>query len=335
MNTVRRSFTLVVLALLFGPVVVLAQDGSWESYTYTGEVQSMAEDGPYLWLATRGGVVRFTKATGERIAYTRTNSELVDNRINDLALDSSGNVWLAYSGGFAFFDRSFTLTRMTLSMPARSLVTGRDGTVWGGIGTEGKVYKWTNGKQGGVADQKVKGMNDVTNLTLDAAGRVWGKFWGGRPLGLLADTGWVLTAPDALHTGNVVISTICPDTGNAVLVGGSNCLVRYDGVTASPVLPEPMASGDPTIWFVCKDHRGRIWIVRRREIGVLDNGVWTIHNFDSLGISIYEQAFAMLIDSDDIVWLGTNQGLIAFDGTTARHYKTTVNGLLSGSSKVL
>ena len=76
-----------------------AREGSWR---YVGPDQGLTVDGirdvavvdngATIWLATQNGLVSYNN--GEATLYTTDNSELVDNRIEAIAADGAGAIWL-------------------------------------------------------------------------------------------------------------------------------------------------------------------------------------------------------------------------------------------------
>src|SRR5437773_12562668 len=76
----------------------------WINYTNGQLVHAFAEDHIYLWIGTEGGLVKFNKVTNEKIFFNCSNSGLPSNRINALAFDTNGNLWIGTDRGVAIFN---------------------------------------------------------------------------------------------------------------------------------------------------------------------------------------------------------------------------------------
>ncbi len=100
-----RAFKIFSLILLFISNFSLSQTKEWIVYTSGNYISSLAEEGNYLWVGTRGGgLVKLDKTTGEFIVYDKLNSGLPDNDVYGIAVDGQGNKWIGtYGGGLALY----------------------------------------------------------------------------------------------------------------------------------------------------------------------------------------------------------------------------------------
>lgn len=88
---------LVLLVLFANPVI--SGNGSWKSYTNTSFVHDLATDGTSIYLATQGGLCRFSPAE-EKYLDTYTNTEgLPVNQCRNLAFDRDTTLWIGTTGG--------------------------------------------------------------------------------------------------------------------------------------------------------------------------------------------------------------------------------------------
>ncbi|MBN2536721.1 hypothetical protein JXB37_00430 [candidate division WOR-3 bacterium] len=118
------------MSVLLLVAVMLGGAGSWQSFTNTNFINDIARQGDRLALATNGGVVVLDQ---ERLVVEQTvvNTDgLPANRCLAIALDDSGNVWVATDGGglgVVSFDGEFVGSYRPNDMPARLFDLAWDG----------------------------------------------------------------------------------------------------------------------------------------------------------------------------------------------------------------
>ena len=83
--------------------ISLDNKSNWTDYTDGNTVFDVFIKGNDLWAATESGVVDWNIATGTYKKYT-TLDGLIDNYVDGITQDKSGNVWFATSGGVSRFD---------------------------------------------------------------------------------------------------------------------------------------------------------------------------------------------------------------------------------------
>lgn|GEM_PF-1680365 len=332
MNRSFRLFIIIVAAALT-TLAARAQNGEWLNYTFTGNVTSLADAGGHLWVGTTNGLVRLTKATGERVVYTKANSDMVDNRINDVAIDSSGRIWAAIGTlsntsvptAFAVFDGTSWQSYGVTYSAATSVAAGPDGTMWCSTTSLGRIYRLNGGEKVSVFPTANYTQNQAGNLTVDSRGRLWATFGWNAGLGLLSDTGWRMISPREFGFDQGRFASIAADADGAVLVGMPQGLVRYNGMTATQILPSTSGPTDHNVLAVYRDSRKRIWVLTPSELAVLDGDAWTVHR--RTDIRLGNRLTALIVDDDGVAWLGSENGLARFDGVATTFHETTVTGL--------
>ena len=76
------------------------QNPEWINYTNGGAITVVEVEGNFIWVGTsHGGVVKIDKSNGTTTFYNKTNSGLPDNDVSCIAIDGSGNKWIATWGG--------------------------------------------------------------------------------------------------------------------------------------------------------------------------------------------------------------------------------------------
>lgn len=91
---------------LEGSEAIAAQSsGTWRSYTNGNYVKSLVVENEYVWAATEGGVVHWSRNDGSYVKYTTQNSGLADNCVWAVAIDGAGHKWFGtWGGGVSEFD---------------------------------------------------------------------------------------------------------------------------------------------------------------------------------------------------------------------------------------
>ncbi len=107
--------TFLWISLIIISVNWINGDNEWQSYTNTNFINDITGKDKYLYCATRGGLVVFSR-TDELFVEYYTNAEgLPSNRINCLAFDKWQKLWLGTNNGIAIFDpNSKEITRYPL-----------------------------------------------------------------------------------------------------------------------------------------------------------------------------------------------------------------------------
>ncbi|MCG6961599.1 hypothetical protein LJE82_17050, partial [bacterium BMS3Abin03] len=78
---------IIILFLLFN-VGITAQAPDWINYTGGDEIMALAEEGDYIWVGTFGGLVKLNKKNNDAIFFNSCNSELPNNIIRAIYIDS-------------------------------------------------------------------------------------------------------------------------------------------------------------------------------------------------------------------------------------------------------
>lgn len=87
-------------------MIVAVSSAQWQSYTNTNFINDIIGKGNYLYCATRGGLVIFSRTDELFVEYYTNADGLPSNRINCLAFDKWEKIWLGTNNGIAVFDPS-------------------------------------------------------------------------------------------------------------------------------------------------------------------------------------------------------------------------------------
>jgi ligand-binding sensor domain-containing protein/signal transduction histidine kinase len=262
----------------------------------------------YLWLGTRGGLVRF-----DGVRFTVFDKEntpaLGDNDIRALLEDRDGSLWIgAYSGGLTRLKNGrFTQYTSEDGLPhdqIRSLLQDREGSLW--IGTYGGgVSRYKDGKftayttEDGLADNKVR------PLLEDREGSLWiGTYGGG--LSRYKDGKFTnYTTKDGLPAD--IVFALLEDRHGKLWVGtyGGGISRFENGKFTTYTTEDGLA--DNRVVDLLEDSRGTLWIgtyaggLTRRT----DKGFETFSSEDGLSD---DSMFSLYEDREGNLWAGTYTG---------------------------
>jgi ligand-binding sensor domain-containing protein len=238
-----------------------------------------------LWLTTPGAV-RHLDANGVQLeAFNTYNTGLPDYFVDRFSVDRQGNLWVATGeGGISRFD-------------------GQRWRNWGNHNAGSEPYPWA-------------GNEPMGGFYLDTQGRGW---MGGNGVGLWDPArGTFINFWNWQNTpvfGVTMFTHFAEDlTGTIFTATENGSVFSFDGAGWSL---EPASPGSYTSTFagIEADGRGHVFAAQPFDIWEWDGRAWTTielpypeYLFDLGGVS----AFA--IGPDDTLWIGTNDGLVRYDG---------------------
>ncbi len=233
--------TLLSLLLSCFLAALHAQSPQFIHYTPGRQINDMAKDGDFLWLATNGGLVQINTLDGEMTFNNRSNSGLPINEITSVAIGPDGTRWLG--------------TRIGLLRWQGNSITVLNPTSSGG----NPVQLWI---------QKVR---------IDGAGHAWVSFPGHNAnLARFDGQNWLVIDEEALFNGNSDFNTHPQAPGIWVLDGEENLFYRYNGSTLTThPLPDNV---DVDNWLV--DALGEVWFLSGDQLGVPQGDNWMVEEMD-------------------------------------------------------
>lgn len=267
----------------------------------------------YLWVGTRGGLVRFD---GDRFTSfdRRSTPGLESSDVRALHVDSDGVLWIGTSGGglSRYADGTFSSYRMADGLPDETVWSlasdPSDGTLW--IGTLRGLVRLRDGAMETFDHSDGLLSNDVRGLAFDSDGTLWINTYGGR-MQRRVDERFVAYAPDGPASGWAYSALVAPGGTLGGLwrgkAGGSNAQILIpDGSTFAPLNDLP-ALGSIRAFARTPD--------RRAWIGVYGDGL--IEHAPEGTSRILTQAdgltddrvTALFEDRDENLWIGTMGGL--------------------------
>ena len=293
---------------------------------------ALAPDGT-MWVATRGGVVQWDTGGSVRAVYGEEDG-LPAAGVERIVVATDGTVWAIGGGWIAYYDETWQPIEINTGELPGELTADPTGGVWA-VGGEVLFHlDRSNVEQISIPAGDWNGYDAVA---VDVAGRVWMVSGDGDHGVVVYDGGnWLeFTIADGLPShilsgiaiasdGTVWISTEARDQG--VLDPGEDPNVpaagvaSFDGQTwTTYTTADGLASNEGKI-VVASD--GTVWVVHRDPVSPWlvsaasrrDVDTWTV--FDVTG----SRRSGAIGDSDGTLWLGTDNGIVHFDGTDTTRY---------------
>lgn len=282
-------------------------------------VRAIAQDTEgMLWFGTDGGLVRYDGLRLERIALGGPSPS-----VRALAVDAKGNLWAGTDAG-AFVRRAqvFLPVPTTADHPVTAILPEASGAVHlasergtiftAAIDADRHIVVTSYGPERAPLLRRADG----EPLPLAALGRrdatlLVGTH--GRAL-LLAESGRVSEPPDPDRP--FFVNAIAGDASGRLWVGadtsaGGRGLFVLDR-TKTRALDVPTGS----VSALCANGRGRLWI-GSRDRGLFevrdDRAVSHITTETSGGALPSNHVFAVFVDRDGVVWIGTERGICRYD----------------------
>ena len=303
---------------------------SWKSDSGLQAVRRLAQtpDG-YLWLATRGGLVRFD---GVRFSTYRAGSVpgLENNTAQDLLVDPDGSLWVAtLGGGISHYQhgtfRSYTTRDGLPSDDVQSLYRDTRGVMW--VGTrDGKIARFVAGRfekvSLGIPESSITGFVETSDQSL------WISSYGN---GIFRLRDGVVTAfsvkdgvPDSRVTG------LYRDRSGKIWTAGWKGVSVWDG---KRFIADSAVNKSVAYAIGCgEDRDGNLWIAassglfraQKDTVVKLDRNSGLSSDFTS---DVFE-------DRDGNLWIATRAGLDRLRDGPLRTF-TTKEGLAGGSGPIV
>jgi ligand-binding sensor domain-containing protein/signal transduction histidine kinase len=258
----------------------------------------------YLWLATRGGLVRFD---GVRFStYLAGSVEgLESSTMQDLLVDRDGSLWIAtLGGGVAHFQHgkfhSYTSRDGLPSDDVNALHQDAHGVLW--VGTrEGKIARLQQDR----FEEVSLGMagSRITAFVEDVDQSLWIATFGNGVFRLRSGILTAFSVKDGLP--NDKVSDLCRDHSGKIWTAGWNGLSSWNGTR---FVRNPTFSSAVSNAIRCTEDRDRnLWIAS--SSGVLRAQPGTVTKLDRDSGLSGDFASDVFEDREGNVWVGTRSGL--------------------------
>lgn len=211
--------------------------------------------------------------------FTRHNAPIVDDFVNAVAFDSSGNQWIGTMTGGIYrvsgseWRRYYTGNSVLPSDTIISILVHPDGTCW--FGTHG----------GGLVSYK------------DGLWQVFDTGNSGLPSNDVSGNAFILGPDSSLWVGT---------WGGGMSRFHEGIWTTYD--TANSPLP------DQTVWTACVDSSNALWFGTLNGLARFRDGEWTVFTTVNSCLPLNDVA-SLCAHADGSIWMGTwGAGIARFDG---------------------
>ena len=300
------------------------------AYPWSGRPYTACEDlqgNPIV--GTYGQGLYWFDAQGKSTCLS-TNDGLSDSHILSLQVDKEGCLWVGTaSGGLNRVQRKFVDTlKDSEGSAVQSVSEDENGGLWFGSTQTGAHY-WRNGVLSDFPVVLGDRSHYVRSVFVDRAQHVWAGTWSG---GLYILQSGTFRPVPGMGGISQEISAIHQDRNGILWVGTQGGLAWWDGriwrlLTAATTPPQRLSSN--VIRAIDDDADGNIWIGTYAGLDCLRDGRITACPMKD-GQPV-EHISSLCVDSDGVLWVGTDgRGL-------ARYYRgkwtcyTTRDGLISNS----
>ena len=334
-------------------------DGSrWETMTVADglpddDVHSIAPEGPdRLWVGAGNGFGRIAGGRWSRLGLPGAKPDQRSRVV--VATDRAGVTWLGHAGGLMRFDRSTGVlepVQEVAGRPVSALLADREGRFWAGVG--GDLWLRENDAWRRVGEAAGRHSGAVTVLFEDAEGTIWcggergvaefdGSSWRPARFGAeipaaavtaMAQDGegrvWVGTNAGAGYTDGYEwhwfgassglpadeVLALAADRGGSIWVGTARGLARFDNSWSVPAVAE--REGVSPRAPLLRGRGGALYVGAGRGFLVLrGRSVETVGPRERLDGRV--RCFAE--DAAGDLWVGTDQGLLRYDGTVRERH---------------
>ncbi|UCD84585.1 MAG: hypothetical protein JSU92_15160 [Deltaproteobacteria bacterium] len=283
------------------------RDDLWKQFNYANHIGGSAIentfDGEYIWVGTKGGVVRWDIENGTYTKYT-TADGLCNNVVRAVAIDSEGNKWFGSGDRWELGDKT----------KYGNGVCKYDGTTW-------TNYNFSKGDLVG---------DNVNAVAVDKQGRLW---FGTYNSGVSVFDGETWTVYGIGELPHNRVNSIAVDSPGNVWIGGRYGLTKYDGTNWTIYTD---ADGWPLaeVYTVGIDPDDNVWVgavpvieipsgdLVAGGVSVLSGTSWTTYTTENSDLSD-NGVVAIDFDTAGNAWLGAGDTLCKFDGVSWTNHATS------------
>ncbi len=316
-------------------------------------IRTMFEEGTLLWVGTNSGLYRIDRADGAIVCYNTQNSDIAHDIVRAIYADDDYLFVGTFDGVSRLNKRtgrwsSVNLKLDRIRLPLNNLVlsiqpspTNPDLLL---VGTQTGFCELNKSTLEYVLHEKSRNRQMVNN-TIKTMCVVENEVWLGTEEGLMIFDGETFSSygydPKNIHSlPNNIVWAVFKDRSNIVWLGTDGGIAYYDaGAPAFTSHDLSEADGNPyvgiSVFAAQADGSGRLWLGSRFGLSVYEperNRMQWI-NLSNAVIGTYNFVKGLAIDDNDILWIGTAEGLVCYD--TRRNCEVSIQSRLANRLKYI
>ena len=253
---------------------------------------------------------------GEKWEIFDTHNGLLDNRTIGVRFSGDGRVWVLSIAGFSVYDGATWVSDDTFGFgQPDEFACLSDGTVY--VAKSAGIYRLKQGKWSMYTRDDIFVTGEVNTLFADSSDRLWVGSWYG--VSMFDGSDWVIRASERTWSAHS-FGIITQDSDGKILIGSSNGLYSWNGDTFD-IYHTCGPAGMPYSYdeIALSTATGDIWCISS-IISHFDGMNWNnITWADGLPLT---GLYCIDVDNAGNVWIGTNIGLLMYDGNSWRTYST-------------
>ncbi len=310
----RMIYLIIVTALVTIFTLPAEAQHKIVNYTDMNQINSLTEDGDFVWVCTSGGAFKRKKSDGSLVKVFNTeNSGISRNSVQSLYIDLHGNYWFGTAnGGISKFDGTTWTTIDRINgekiYTVSKITEDLSGNLW--FGEQGKVFKF----DGSVWTKYIlTGGYYVESIVADDYGNIWfgvpgyqGSFWKLDPQGVLTR----LPGLDNKFLNNDGPYDIMKDSYGNLWIAYYGGAYKY-----SPRTGEEVDYGNQAgfnVYGITQDGKGRIWFGTANGIICYNGSTFKTYT-SGRSIDRGNMALDVLADAQGNIWIGGYVGFAKVD----------------------
>lgn len=229
---------------------------------------------------------------------------LPHNRVNAIAVDKEGRIWVAHGSGLSVLDQD----------------------------------QWTHYLRFEMFKALGFSINDIDALACDAQGRTWAGHSQG--LYVIENGEWKTYEGSVFGPKKYVgVKDIAIDAEERVWVAHNYGVSVFDGNDWTLYDEETSDLPSRFTEAIAIDHEGKVWVAHNYGVSVFDGNNWTNYGSGSksdVEVKALRQAKDIAIDNQNRIWVVTSaRGVSVFDRSEWKTYTRTNSGLIGGRGEVI
>ena len=316
-------------------------------------IRTMFEEDALLWVGTNVGLFRIDRATGAIVCYNTQNSDIAHDIVRAIYADGDYLFVGTFDGMSRLNKRTGRWSNVNLKLdhirlPLNNLVlsiqpspTDPDMLF---VGTQTGFCELNKSTLEYELHEKSRNRQMVNN-TIKTMCVVGNEVWLGSEEGLMIFDGESFSSygydPKNIHSlPNNIVWAVFKDRSNIVWLGTDGGIAYYDaGAPAFTSYDLSEAEGNPyvgiSVFAAQSDRTGRLWLGSRFGLSVYepDRNQMQWINLSNAVIGTYNFVKGLAIDGNDILWVGTAEGLVCYD--TRRNCEVPIQSRLANRLKYI